>query len=186
VPDGLLHRARGDADDAASGTLLEVREAQPHKPDGGDEQQLEGGFQRVVADLRCPCGRWATRVPDDDVDAAERLDGLRDDTLEIADIRHVTPYPKRADPVCLPVELLAAAGEHGDVCAFVGEGFSRRQPETGRCAADDRGPAAKTKLHGGGTVARQRSDAYAKALAKAQLPVSSDVNVSASSPDFTS
>ena len=96
-----------------------------------------------------PGGRPA-RVPDDDVDAAERLHGEVDEPLEVGDVRHVAADSERADPVGLLLELLAAAGEHRDVCALFGECLCRCEPEPGRGAADDRSPSLEAEIHSPG------------------------------------
>ena len=149
----LLHGRRGDADDAARLARSQVREAEAHEADGGQEQELERRLEALVGDLGGRAGRRAARVPDEHVDAAERLHGALDEPLEIRRIGHISSYGERAQPVRLALELVAAAREHGHVGALVGERFSRSEPEAGRSSADDRRPAAQTEIHCGGTVA---------------------------------
>ena len=130
-----------------------MREAEAHEPDGGEEQQLERRLEALVGDLGGGAGRRAARVPDEDVDAAERLHGALDQPLEVRRIRHVAAYGERAEPVRLALELVAPAREHRHVRALVGERLGGCEAEAGRSSADDRRPAAQTEIHCGGTVA---------------------------------
>ena len=98
-------------------------------------------------------GRRPARVPDEDVDPAERLDRAVDEPREVGAVRHVTPYGERADAVGVALEDVSAPREHRHVGAFRREGFRGGQPEAGRGSADDRRPAAQTEFHRGGTVA---------------------------------
>ena len=60
------------------------------------------------------------RVVDDDVDAAESLDRLLDEALEVVRDCHVAADGERAEPICLALSV-AAPGEHRDIRALAGE-----------------------------------------------------------------
>ncbi len=85
---------------------------------------------------------------DDDVDPAEGLDRLLHESLEIVGNGHVSAYRERAQPVGFALEDVAAAREHGDVRAFLGERLGDPEPDAGRGAADDRGASLKPEIHG--------------------------------------
>ena len=103
--------------------LLEVGPAEADESHRGDEEELEGGLERVVGQVAgLPRGRPA-RVPDEDVDPAERLEGLCDEPLEVGDVRDVSANGERADAVGIALELFSAPCEHRHVGAFFGECF---------------------------------------------------------------
>ena len=92
--------------------------------------------------------RRASAVPHEDVDAAERGNGLPDDRLEIARIRDVTAHGERTDPIRFALQHVTPPREHGHVRAFARQSLGRREAETGRCTAHDRSAASETEIHG--------------------------------------
>ena len=113
----------------------------------GREEELERRLEAVVGHVAGLAGGRAARVPDEDVDAAERLECLRDEPLEICDVGDVAAHRERADAVGVALQLLAAPREHGHVRAFLGERLRGGEAEAGRGPADNRRPAAKTEIH---------------------------------------
>ena len=91
VRDRLLHRRRLDRDDAAAAARPEVGEAERDEPDVRDEQELDRRDDGGSVDGSGGAGRRATAVEDEDVDAAERLDGGRHEALEIGGARSGRP-----------------------------------------------------------------------------------------------
>src|SRR4051812_10979693 len=150
----LLHRARGDADHPAGIARPEVGEAEADEPDDGQQHELVGGLEAIVGDLGGRPRRRAAGVPDEHVDAAERLEGALDEPLEVRSVGHISTYGERAQAVRFTLELVASPGEHRHVGAFLGKRFRRGQAEPRSGSADDRRPAAQTEIHWGGTVAR--------------------------------
>ena len=126
---------------AASRALAQVGEAQLRQPDRGDEQELDGGLDLLGGEPDRGPARRAAAVVDEDVDAAEGLDGAGDDALGVARVGDVAADGERADALRLALEQLAPAREHDDVGAFPGERLGGSQPDAGRGAADDRRPA---------------------------------------------
>ena len=85
---------------------------------------------------------------DDDVDAAESLDRLLDEALEVVRDCHVAADGEPAEPVRLALEGVAPPGEHGDIRALAGERLCDPQPDARRRAADDRRAAVEPEIHG--------------------------------------
>src|SRR5437773_915853 len=108
---GLLRGDGRDREDAPGRALLQLRQAKVHEANERLEHQLERLLERVWRHVRAAARRRATGVPDEDVQAAERLERLRDGALEIARERHVAADGERADPVRLALEHVAPAGE---------------------------------------------------------------------------
>jgi hypothetical protein len=73
----------------------------------------------------------------------EGRDGAVDEALEIGRVRHVAADREPADPLGLALEKLAAAREHADVHALLGEGLGDGEPDALGRAADDCRPAAE-------------------------------------------
>src|SRR5262249_33324277 len=94
-------------------------------------------------------GRGAAAVPDEDVEPAEGFNGAIQGGGEVARVRHVAAHGKRADAVGLAFEQLPAPSEHRDVGPFGCERLGRREPETGRRAADDRRAPLEPEVHYG-------------------------------------
>jgi hypothetical protein len=124
-----------------------VRQAQLDEANSRDEQQLERALEVVGRQLRRRLGRRPAGVPDRDVDAAERVERSLHEPLQVGRVGHVPADGERADPLGVELELLAAAGEHRDVRALVGERLGRSEAEPRRRSADDRRPAAQTEIH---------------------------------------
>ena len=97
-----------------------------------EEEQLDRLLERLGGDPDRRPGRRAAAVPDEDVDAAERLHRLLDDGLEVARVRDVAAYGERADAVGLALEDVATPREHRHVRALGRERLRRREPEAGR------------------------------------------------------
>ena len=149
---GLLRGDGRDREDAAGRALLQLRQAEVHEANEGLEHQLERLLERVRCHVRAAARRRATGVPDEDIQAAERLERLRDGALEIARERHVAADGERADPVRLALEHVAPAGEHRDVRALGRERLGGGEAQAGRGAADECRPAFQSQVHRGGTI----------------------------------
>ena len=89
----------------------------------------------------------AARVPDEDVDAAERLQRALDHGAERARVGDVAAHGERPDAIGLALQHLSPAREHRHVRAFPGERLGRREPKPGRRSADDRGAALEPEVH---------------------------------------
>ncbi len=139
---------RGEDENSTASALHEIGQAEVDQAHGREEEQFDGLLERLGADRDCRPRRWTAAVPDEDVDAPERLYRLPHDGLEIARVRDVAAHGESADSVGLALEHVASPREHGHVCAFGTQRLGRRQAEPGRCAADDRGPAFETEIHG--------------------------------------
>ena len=144
----LLRRERGDRDDAAALARLEVGEAEVEEPDGRHEEDLDRMLERLGRDRGRGAGRRAAGVPDEHVDAAERLHGRLDRALEILGDRDVAADGERSDAVGLALEQVAPACEHRDVRAFGSEGLGRCEPEPGGRARDEGGAPFQSEIHG--------------------------------------
>ena len=145
--DRLLRRERRDREDAPAGAPLEVGEAEPDEPHGGLEHELERLLERLGRDVaRRPGGR-AARVPDEDVDPAERLQGGLHDPLEVARHRDVAANGEATDPLRLALEQVATAADEGDVRAFGGECLCARETEPRRGSGDNGGAALEPEVH---------------------------------------
>ena len=128
---GLLHRDRRDQHDAPRRTFAQVGQGEPHEPDGRQQQQLVGRLELIVLQRRGCDRRRAAGVPDDDVDAAERLQRPLDETFKVGRVRDVAADSEGADPLRVQLQLLAAAREHRDVRTFGRQCLRRRKPEPG-------------------------------------------------------
>ena len=62
---------------------------------------------------------------------------------------HVTDDGDSAEPRRVPIELVGAAREENDVRAFLRQRLGTSEPEPGRRAADERGAALQSEIHGG-------------------------------------
>ena len=115
-----------------------MRAAEVRQSDRREEQQFDRGLDgsRVEVDGRAP--RRAAAVVHEDVDAAEGLERALDEALEVARVRQVAADGEGADPLGLALEDVAAAREHRDVRALVGERLRGCEAHPGRRAADDR------------------------------------------------
>ena len=113
-------------------------EARADEPHGRHDHQLDRLLERVRRHLGARSGRGPARVPDDDVDTAERLQGRGDDPLEVLREADVPAHGERSDPVGLAFQHVAPAGEHRHVGALAGERFGACEPEARRGAADER------------------------------------------------
>ena len=110
------------------------------RPHGRDEQQRDRRLERLLGHLEGGAARRAAAVVDEDVDAAEGLDGAPHQPLAVLRVGDVAADRQAADPLGLALEHLAPAGEHRDVGALLGERFGDREADPLRGAADDRGP----------------------------------------------
>jgi hypothetical protein len=127
-----------------------VREAQADEPHRGGEEQLEGGLEPVVGHVGRLARRRAAGVPHEDVNPVEGLERLRDEAVEVSDVRDVAAHRERADPVGIPLELLAPAREHRHVRSLGGERLRGGLTEPRRGAANDRRPPPQTEIHASG------------------------------------
>ncbi len=152
VRDRLLHRRRLDRDDAAAAARPEVGEAERDEPDVRDEQELDRRHDGGGVDGRGGAGRRATAVEDEDVDAAERLDGGRYEPLEIGGLGQVSLHGERADPRRFALDHVAATGEHRHVRPFGGERLGDRQAHALRGAQHDGAASLKSEVHGARSV----------------------------------
>ena len=152
VRDRLLHRRRLDRDDAAAAARPQVGKAERDEPDMGDEQELDRRHDGGGVDGRGGTGRWAAAVEDEDVDAAERLDGGRHEPLEIGGLGQVALDGERADPRRFALDDVAAAGEHRHVRPFGGERLGDREAHALRGAEHDGAASLKSEVHGARSV----------------------------------
>jgi hypothetical protein len=85
-----------------------------------------------------------------DLNGIDGLRGIRaaDGALEIGRVAHVAGHREGAEAYRLGLENVFPAREHDDVGAFLCERLGRREPEPGRCAADDRSAAVEAEIHG--------------------------------------
>src|SRR5262249_30410578 len=104
---------------------------------GGDRHPPPSPL-RAVGEAGGASGRRAAAVVDDDVDAAEGLDGRVHEPGQILEVANVPADREPSDPLGLLLEPLAVPSEHGDVGALACEALRARQPEAGGGAADDR------------------------------------------------
>ena len=88
-------------------------------------------LERVGRDRGARSGCRPAGVPDEDVEAAERLERRRDGAVGVLWEGHVSTYGERADSVCLTLELVAAPCEHRHVRSFGGECLGGCEPEPG-------------------------------------------------------
>ena len=115
--------------------------------DRREQQELDGALDGLVGELeRGRSGRPAA-VVDEDVDSAEGLERLLDESLEVLRVREVAADRQRGEALRLARELVAAAREHGDVGALGGERLCDREPHPGGGAADDRGSSFEAEVH---------------------------------------
>ena len=125
----LLSGQRRDREHASARAPLEVGQAQLHDADRRQEHQLDRVLQRLRRNLRARPRRRTGRVPDEDVEAAERLQRGRDRPLEVVRKRDVAADRERPDPVGLPLEHIPPPREHRDVCALARERLGGGQAE---------------------------------------------------------
>src|SRR5439155_21139507 len=126
---------------------LEVRQAQVRQPNGRDEQEPDGGLDRLLVELERACARRAARVVDQNVDAAVRLDRHRDDPLRVERRRYVARDCERAQPIGLTLEHVLAPREHDDVRALLDQRFGDAEADSRRGAADDRRAPLQAEVH---------------------------------------
>src|SRR5204862_5354343 len=112
-----------------------------------EQEQLDRILEVLVCDLDRGSGWWATAVVDENVDPAERLDRRVDEPRQRAGVADVAANGERAEPLRLPLECLAAAREHRDVCAFLRQRLRDSEADPGRRAADDRRPTVESEVH---------------------------------------
>src|SRR5207302_8265892 len=101
------------------------------------------GLDGLGVEVEGGAARRAAAVVHEDVDAAEGFERALDEALEVTRVRQVAANGERAEALGLALEEVAAAGEHRDLRAFLGEGFGGRESHAGGCAADDRGAATE-------------------------------------------
>jgi hypothetical protein len=115
-----------------------MRQGEVDEADGRLEHHLEGLLERVGRHVGPGAGRRTTRVPDEDVEASERLERLCDRALEVLRERDVATHGERADPVGFALEHVAPPSEHRHVCTFARERLGSCEAQAGRCAAHER------------------------------------------------
>ena len=147
VVDRIAHRARRDVHDASVSASAKLRQAEVGQADRREQQKLDGALHGLVGDLECGPARRAAAVVDEDVDSAERLDRLLDESREVLRVGQVAADRQPAEAIRLARELVAPAGEHGDVGTLGGERLRAREPDPGGGATDDRRSSAESEVH---------------------------------------
>src|SRR5439155_8914359 len=138
VVDRLAHRARGDVDHPTVSAPLELGKAEPRQADGRDQEQLDRLLDLLVGQTGGGRPRRAAAVVDEDVDAAEGLEGAVNEPLEVGGVGEVAAYSEAADALRFAGEQVAPAREHRDVRALGGECFRYREAHPRGGPADDR------------------------------------------------
>jgi len=105
----LQRGERAERDDSPPGAALEVRQGQSDERDRRlQEEPVRGLERRLVGLLRCP-RRWAAAVPDEDVEAAEAVDGRPDGSFEVGVVPDV-PGDRDAPEPCGVLLYMAQEG----------------------------------------------------------------------------
>src|SRR5262249_46304114 len=111
----LHRRERRDRDDPSSGASLEMGKGEVDEAHEGREQELERLVERVWSDVERAPGRRSAAVPHEDVEAAERSDGLLDSVLEIAWDCDIAADREPTDSLRLALEQVAPSPDERDV-----------------------------------------------------------------------
>ena len=151
----LFDGRRRAGNDAAPVPGPHGRQAQARQPDGRHQVELECALPIVVGEGVEHAGLWPAGVVEDDVDAAERVDGGFDDALQVRRAGHVGSQSDDPSPTCgSPLNLAGrgfdrrlGAGKHDHVGALSGQRarYAFAKPLASR--RDDRRPAAQSKIH---------------------------------------
>ena len=107
------------------------------RPTNGSTEQADRLFDRLRRHGGGRAGGRSSAVQHEDIDAAERLERRRDESLEVLRDREIALHRKRSDAVGLALEEVAAPAHHRDVGALGGEPLGDRETHAGRGAADD-------------------------------------------------
>ena len=134
---------RRDVDDAAAAAPFQVGKGKPSQPNRREEQELDGFLDQLVGQLDGRARRRAAAVVHHDVDSAESLHRGVHQPHEVLEIAYVTADGEPADPRRFPLERLRVACKHRDAGALAGQALGGGEPQSGRGAADDRGPAVQ-------------------------------------------
>src|SRR5438067_1496760 len=114
----------------------------------------------TAAASRPIAARRAAAVHDQDVERAEGLERPVHEALEILRVGEVAADGEGADTLGLALEQVAAAREHGDVRALLGERLRDREAHPGRRAADDRRAPLEAEVHQRAAAAPVTRSAY--------------------------
>ena len=159
-----------DVDHAAGRASPKVRQAELRQADGGDEEERDGGLERLVVDLERGTARRPAAVVDQDVDAAEGLDRALHEPLAVLRVRDVALDGQGSEPLRLGLDDLPPAREHRDVHLLGGEGLGDREAHSLRRPADDRRAAAQPKIHTNTTIATGSTARQSRRPRSARVP----------------
>src|SRR4051794_1673103 len=112
-------------------------EAEAYERDSGSHEQPVGRLQRRLVGIPSCSRRGSAAVPDEDVEAAEPVDGRRNGSLEVAVLVDVSRDRNASEPRGMLLELTRAAGEEHDVGSLLGQRLGARESEARRGATDE-------------------------------------------------